>query len=615
MRAIVNKIVAKGQSEASKAPTLANLLQPRISRNLSREVEEWLVTHDIVTLLEGLTVHLLRTLPYDEIEETDKWLDGKKVSKSATAALQQDDVTITSGGWGMNEATVATVDGVWQKQQVSCVVVRRQAPSGGSAVVKAHQHSIACLTATVPQICSVTHEGVLPTYGYWNTDESIGLVHARIAPECCLAAQLRNMRGHLTTHWVLTVAVGVLSGLGHLHTLGYLHRNIGVHCIFELYHQQFVVGGFDYTVRSSRGRITAPAWAPRVPAPEVLHTRTFESSTDVFAFGVMVLEMCSYGAPVSLPLPTNRPDHIPAALWKILTPCLNVSRDARPTCHAVLLQVKELLLDTKQQHTLIPQPSEQKASVSTEFLTQLADVGCSPDIVGAEQVTIENVRHSGWRIVEEAMRRNSVMTSLILRNCDVDANSAAPLPRRLLHHLTLTDIRTADGCFLHRHLKEYLVVGGASLTELRLSGLTTPSSEALCSVVRGLPTWAPQLEVLGLTSLQISSEGLRSLCDALDERGSWSQLRRVELGGGDVLTSYGIGSLCASLLRDTRLKVLSLREAVIDYFGVGQIAQLIRETRTLEEICLTGVALGDCGHRVVTAAVRQASHGALVVSL
>lgn len=614
MRAIVNKIVAKGQSEASKAPTLANLLQPRTNRNLSREIEEWLVTHDIITLLEGLTVHLLRTLPYDEIEETDKWLDGKKVSKSATAALQQDDVTLTtSEGW-RTSGGATVMDGVWQNQPVSCVMVKRQGLAMGSAAIKAHQHSIACLTATVPQICSVTHEGVLPTYGYWSTDDSIGLLHARISPESCLTAQLHSKRSHLTTHWVLTVAQGVLSGLGHLHTLGYLHRNINTDCIFELYPQQYVIGGFDFTVRSSRGRITAPAWAPRVPAPEVLHTRTFESSTDVFAFGVLMLEMCSYGAPLSLPLPVNRPPHIPVALWKIVTPCLNVSRDARPTCHAVLLQVKELLLDAAHQHSLIPQPSERAAAVSTEFLTRLANAGCNPDMVCTQHVAIENVQEADWSVVEEAMHRNDVVTELSLRNCHVGASSS-PLPKRHLTHLSVDNVTLNAGSFLHRPLRDYIIVAGASLVELRLSNLDIHPADSMCSLLRELPGWTPQLSLLSLTALGLSSDTLRSLCDALGEPDMWPSLHRLELGRGDILPSYGVSSLCTALLRDHRVRTLCLSGAVLDYFGVGQLAQLIRESKTLTEVSLVGVALGEVGGRVIDSAKRHAVNNTLQVLL
>ncbi|CUF08096.1 protein tyrosine kinase, putative [Bodo saltans] len=592
MRAIVNKIVAKGQSEASKAPTLTNLLQPRTSRNLSREIEEWLVTHDIITLLEGLTVHLLRTLPYDEIEETDKWLDGKKVSKSATAALQQDDVTLTtSEGW-RTSGGATVMDGVWQNQPVSCVMVKRQGLAMGSAAIKAHQHSIACLTATVPQICSVTHEGVLPTYGYWSTDDSIGLLHARISPESCLTAQLHSKRSHLTTHWVLTVAQGVLSGLGHLHTLGYLHRNINTDCIFELYPQQYVIGGFDFTVRSSRGRITAPAWAPRVPAPEVLHTRTFESSTDVFAFGVLMLEMCSYGAPLSLPLPVNRPPHIPVALWKIVTPCLNVSRDARPTCHAVLAGGRSV--------DGVPDTPCQRRVQSRHGMTQ--------------HVAIENVQEADWSVVEEAMHRNDVVTELSLRNCHVGASSS-PLPKRHLTHLSIDNVTLNAGSFLHRPLRDYIIVAGASLVELRLSNLDIHPAESMCSLLRGLPGWTPQLSLLSLTALGLSSDTLRSLCDALGEPDMWPSLHRLELGRGDILPSYGVSSLCTALLRDHRVRTLCLSGAVLDYFGVGQLAQLIRESKTLTEVSLVGVALGEVGGRVIDSAKRHAVNNTLQVLL
>jgi hypothetical protein len=119
-------------------------------------------------------------------------------------------------------------------------------------------------------------------------------------------------------------------------------------------------------------------------------------------------------------------------------------------------------------------------------------------------------------------------------------------------------------------------------------------------LVRLLPTRAPSLEVFALTAVGITTDVFRALEEVLQEPSVLVHLRHLTFGMGDVITSHGAGYLCGGLMRDTRVHELFLDEAMIDYFAVGQIGQLLRQTVTVEVLSLRGVELSPCARKLVT---------------
>jgi hypothetical protein len=175
-----------------------------------------------------------------------------------------------------------------------------------------------------------------------------------------------------------------------------------------------------------------------------------------------------------------------------------------------------------------------------------------------------------------------------------------PMPKRALTSLTLDCVKivpdgtahAALGTLLHHHLRDHLIVGGASLTHLHLSGLAGGDSEKMCSLLRGLPSWTLMLSHLALVTMHVASDAFGALQDSLAQDAAWVHMVSFTFGGGDVISSHGMGYLCSALLRDERIRTLVLDGAVLDYFSVGQLGQLIRESETLRLVSLVGVPLG-----------------------
>ena len=608
MKALVGKVVSRGQSEATRAPTVSMLLQPRTSRNFSREVEEWLVTHDVALMLEGLVSHLLRTLPHDEIEETDKWLDGQKVSNIATTAIVQQDVVVRE--IVQQSPFQLLLNGQWSDQSVCCVVVKKVVPGLTGAPLRSHQHRLACMTATGPQLSTVMHENVLPTFGFWVNDDSVAFVHQRVEWNGSLWHSLRQRTNHLTGRDVLTLAKDVLAGLGHMHTLGFLHRNLTVEGVFQL-SNRYLVGGLDFCVRSSRGRVSSPAWAPRVPAPETVQTRTFEISSDIFAFGVFLLEVANYGEAVSLPLPLERPSHIPEAVWRLIVPCLSLSRDARPTCGELTAILHTL--ENGSEHAIIPFPSERHGSITTELLSGLHMISSSgKSVVLAESVEFENVSATHWGIARLALQANENMKEIALSHCTISGPVMPWKPLTGACPLEKLDFRgvvheEATNCqLLNEGIRPLLC---SSLHELRIADFPL-AEDITISFLQKLGTCCPSLRSLSLEHIQLTSEALRMLGEVLSND-ALPGLAALSLGGGDALTSHGIGYLCTAIQRRTLPHTLRLDGAILDYFAVGNLGQLLRQTRSLRCLSLHETNLSECSRRIL----ENGKRGSLATSL
>lgn len=636
MRALVNKIVAKGQSETSKAPTVAMLLQPRTSRTFSREVEEWLLSHDVAVLLEGLTTHLLRTLPHDELEESDKWLDSQKVSKvSTTTVIPKDDLSLetiplaqSTPGFGH----MVAADGLWQSHCVTCLIFPKHPLNMASGLTRAHAHRVACMTATAPQLSTVVHDNVLPTFGHWVNEVEVALVHQRFAVNNSAADILKALPTHVTLRWILTMIRDVLAGLGHLHMLGFLHRNLTLHSIFQLPGGSFVVGGLDFTVRSSRGRITSPSWAPRVAAPETLQTRTFDASSDIFAVGVMMLEACGYGSTVSFPLPSSRPSHVPKPLWTIAASCTGHAH-SRPTCTALSSRIQEaleLIMTKDDADCVIPLPLERERNVTTDLLSGLQRAGCATDISVTSAAMICGVTAEHWPVVQEALKLNVKLESVSLDDVVVGPSGnfeiSVPVASICLKKIH-ADPRSERALF--DNIVKALTLSRAQLRELRLVDMPWLSRSGLLDeLVTSLASLAPMLEVLYLCGVELRSEALRALqmtlwpseecavrqfdvvlnsCTSLLPGTPLPNLRTIAIGGGDVLTSHGMGFLCAALQRDHRVRELVMDYAAIDYFAFGLLGQLLRLTSHLERISLVGVTLSPCSRRLLENGLRASS--------
>ena len=229
-RNVVNKIITKDKGDASSAPTLHMLLQPKASRNFPKDVEAWLGDRDIVGQLENLASHLVRTMPPNEVEEMDKWLDGQRVSKATVSAIPASDVE-ERREVGTPHPGVLYERGTWMGKPVEIRNVLRDASSfrKGLAKVelKTHHHRLTCMGNAGPFLASLRHDNVWPTYGYCADEERLATVHP--PPLMTFREELKQRaaeRRHLSGEELVHLATDLIAGLGHMHALGFLHRNL-----------------------------------------------------------------------------------------------------------------------------------------------------------------------------------------------------------------------------------------------------------------------------------------------------------------------------------------------------------------------------------------------------
>lgn len=261
----------------------------------------------------------------------------------------------------------------------------------------------------------------------------------------------------MLTRDLLMIARDVANGLLYLHTLGFLHRSLTVHDVWMVGDGPtarnptgtWALGGFSYLVRSSRGRVIAPAWVPLCAAPETMHTREFVPATDVFAFGVLLLDLFRYARGDTTHPPSERPPQIPAQLWRsLIEPCLALGLDARPTTHEVVATINDLLEDPVLCCMAVPKAHAASSADDgriddVELLSALSAVGASPDAGSGPTVTIRNLRPGAWEpFVMPALRRNEALRDLRLIDCSdvldaVCARSPQPPPVAPLDATTL----------------------------------------------------------------------------------------------------------------------------------------------------------------------------------
>ena len=611
MKALASKVIAKGQAEGSRAPLLSMLLLPRTARAFTREVEEWLVSHDLVLTLESLTTHLLRTLPRDLLDETDKWVDAQKLSlQSNASAVAMSDILVVETVEDSPTTTVSNA--LWNGHAVTAVSIKKGPCGLAGAANRVHQHRVACVTANAPVLPSVIDENVLGTYGYSNTDSAVTVLHPpsdHLAFGRFLAD--RVTRGvHLDVLTVLTVGLDLLKGLAHLHLLGFLHRNVNVEAIAMSAAAaeqlrgggalgKVMVGSLDFVLRTSRGRISSATWAPRNAAPEVLHSRTFEAATDVYGFGVLMLELCNYGRPLSTQVETSRrPEHVPPAIWGIVAPCLAQTCSSRPACSELVVTVEKLLLSNPV--GLIPLPGEREAHVTAELLSGLAAAGANPGATVLPSVAIQHVDAGNWPLVRVGLERNPNLHELALTDCVFPvvppSDIGGVLGSNQLQSLRLDNVRSGSGQALRA--SDFPV--GDQTKSLSLSLHELPP-ELVSDFVRRCPS----VDDLSLSDSTSGLAIMQKLTELMLEPSTLlKHLKRLRVGFAN-MSYHGVSSLCTWLQANTTVDELDLSKASMDYYAVAAVGQLLRQNHHLKHITLSDKTTSEAGRRLISNALRH----------
>lgn len=203
-----------------------------------------------------------------------------------------------------------------------------------------------------------------------------------------LLKKRRKKQNSLTHAEMIRLALGISSGLVHLHAEKILHRDLAARNIlidgegdpkiadFGLSFQNAKKGDDDgaTTLVSTVGPI-------RWMAPESIAKHTYSVKTDVYSFGVLLFELCSMG---SLPLEEYEPAKLallrrdenltpqmpkdaPEVLVKLAQDCWETDPDLRPTFKMIartLHEAEEALSEDDEEEPASPRSAEPESNLA-----------------------------------------------------------------------------------------------------------------------------------------------------------------------------------------------------------------------------------------------------------
>jgi serine/threonine protein kinase len=618
-RTAITRAVARDKTEGGRTPTISHLLLPKAQRTFPRDTESWLEDHEALVFLESLAAHLIRTLPENVLEETDKWVDMQKGRKGGAAAAvldtelsdRVDEPAARADGPGVTRERAT-----WVGKRVSVVTVLKEPPKLATSDARAHHHRLACVTATAPFLGNLRHEALLPVYGYVLSNAGTSLLHPVLPPSYRQLLSARRQR-RLSAMEVLHLASDASTALGHMHALGFLHRDLSCAAVYprqlvtelsdgdvlaETPIDEVMIGGYTFTVRTSRGRVTASNWLPAAHAPETVHTRTFDWGTDVYALGMMLLEACYYGdqaaalAAAAQFATRNQsaggaPPPVPVKLWtRLIGPCLHPAPDARHTILSARREIEDLLIGYQTQPAdevdHVPFATDQ---VDSATFTALRQAGAPATAIQDKHVSCVGMRASGWAELARALPRNQNLTSFSISDSVGLDLSSVPL-HASVHITTLkfSKCQLATGQSWPETLDRWI---RPSVQCFELSGvplLDGGTAEVVALVAE---------RCVALCSLSVATVGAgRETCSALlkaRDEGYFRHLAHLELGGNE-WPATALAQLCSQWFqRSPTLRHVSFRQCGLDYFTIGNLAQVVKQSAVLESLDLTGVPLSD----------------------
>ncbi|XP_068596304.1 tyrosine-protein kinase BTK [Brachionichthys hirsutus] len=205
------------------------------------------------------------------------------------------------------------------------------------------------------------HENLVQLYGVCTKQRPIYIVTEYLSNGCLLVYLREGLKQALTTVQLLEMCKDVSEGMAYLESKQYIHRDLAArNCLVDsngtVKVTDFGLSRYvlDDEYTSSAGSKFPVRWSP----PEVLLYCRFSSKSDIWAYGVLMWEMYTFGQlpyerlnnteivdQVSGGLRLYRPQLANERIYSIMTSCWNEKAEERPTFEELVLTVQDLLYE------------------------------------------------------------------------------------------------------------------------------------------------------------------------------------------------------------------------------------------------------------------------------
>uniref|UniRef100_A0A7E4ZQ89 Non-specific protein-tyrosine kinase n=1 Tax=Panagrellus redivivus TaxID=6233 RepID=A0A7E4ZQ89_PANRE len=278
----------------------------------------------------------------------------------------------------LGEGTFAVVKrGIWRRDENSklevAVKILRDVPG----------HVVAAELQPEISMAKLQHPNLIRVHGVVLNEPMIVLEF------CDGGALLDRLRKKpvLLASQLLKYGVQVASGMAYLEANRYVHRDLATRNILLAQNEEQVKicdFGMSRLVNDENGRMYNMEGAKKVPfawcPPEALRFRTFSSASDVYAFGVTLWEMWTFGEEpfvgynaLNVLQATERgerlrkPDNCTAELYEVMFSCWAQAPEDRPTFPALVSKLKTFKV------TLLEAIKDYSPTIPTEIAAAKGD--------------------------------------------------------------------------------------------------------------------------------------------------------------------------------------------------------------------------------------------------
>eukprot|EP00759_Apiculatamorpha_spiralis_P002197 PhF_6_TR10817/c0_g1_i4/m.17435 len=572
------------------------------------EVDIWVKANNVLSIVDTLVSHLLRAMPKDVYHEIARWAEertqqgvGQGSELLMTDIVKVRERTITCDGAGRSYEIL------WHQQLCWMLLLERVVPHTVSvSESRRHNCKLTSLTSALPKLVKVRHENVVEVLCVHRADREVALV-TEYYPKGSLGDMFRewtNTEDRLTVKQYLSIAASVLRGLQWVHTWSLVHRNINCSNVLRGGRADdnvvYKLGGLEYCVLAHKDVAVSDAWLPSPVPPEVLQTRSYDASSDVYVFGSFLVELAHYGV-----MPKGSLTHIvcppsfPIELWNtILEPCIG-PKEQRPTVSALL----ELITTTRHvegiplDKVVLPCPKDkdvtwQSLSTCAEYHMPLISY-CSPMVVFSDMSAL-------CTMLEDVLSRNTGLREITIR--DVDFTTTTFNTNTFSHHAWVTksqanllDAIRFQNCsfntpYCNMFLQQLLKHFKSSLQTLELSCCTFPERSCRTTVLDCLPA----LQELRRLSVYNWGEGTTLFKDLIKSCPT-AALTELDVGGNNITSNaaYELCHLIEKLSVLSTVKMDTTKCGSMDYTALGVVVQCLRYKTSVRHVWFRGLPMSS----------------------